>query len=131
MQRDSSVSWWRRLRFGRAGWWLTLAVAVACAAIIACQGASEPDTDLARELGTQLSDELRAYRDAGLEASLQSARATCVEIQAEATSGRLYGTDYGQLLASACDVVNVLGVEPSANVETPISVVDLALEMLR
>jgi hypothetical protein len=54
-----------------------------------------------------------------------------VEVQAEVTTGRLYGTDYGRALASACDVVKVIGVNPGTRVETAISLVDLALGMLR
>jgi len=129
MQRENSSPW--RLRLGRPGWWwLTSALAIAFAAVIACGGAGQPGADLARELGGQLSDELRAYRDSGAEASLESARATCVEIQAEATTGRLSGTDYGYGLNSACELVNVVGQDPRASVESAITLVDLALQKL-
>ena len=107
------------------------AVALACVALMACENAGQPADDVARDLGNQLSAELRAYRDTGLEARLETARITCVQIATEATEGRLYGTDYGRALASACDVVGVLGTDPGVHVETAISLVDLALQMLR
>jgi hypothetical protein len=133
MQRDVCGFLWGRLRFGRAGWWLACAVALACAGIIACRGASEPSkstVDVVRELGTQLSGELRSYRDTGAEASLEDARATCLDVRDEYTKRALYSTYYGQALNSACDAVDSLGVDPKARVETAISLTDVALQIL-
>jgi hypothetical protein len=97
---------------------------------VACGGTTGTSKGLARDLGSQLSEELQAYREAGLTADLERARATCVDIEAEANSGHLYGTDYGRALSSACDVVDALGTDPQLHVETAISLVDLALQMV-
>jgi hypothetical protein len=120
----------RPWRCGSLGLWLGAVLVVVCVGAVACGGTTGTDKGLAIDLASQLSEELQAYRDEGLTADLERARATCVEIEAEANTGRLYGTEYGRALASACDVVDVLGTDPSFHVESAISLVDLVLQML-
>lgn len=108
---------------------------VAFAAAAACDGTTETKESPAIDLATELSGELRAYRDAGLETDLERARGTCAEIRAEDSERRLQGTDQNSFraatnLTSACDVVEMIGVDPAAQVETAIALVDVALGLI-
>jgi hypothetical protein len=120
----------RRWRCGSLALCVGAVLVAVSVGAVACGGTTGTDKGLARDLGSQLSEELRAYQDTGLTEDLERARATCVEIEAEANTGRLYGTEYGRALASACDLVDVLGTDPRYKVDSAISLVDLALQML-
>jgi hypothetical protein len=115
--------------------WLSLLLLTALVAAAACGGTTGTKERSARDLAITLSEELRAYRDNRLDADLERARTTCAEIQSEATEGRLQGSDSNSFtasadLTSACDVVEAIGMDDAARVETAISLVDLARELL-
>lgn len=124
---------WRWASYGR---WLSLLLLTALVAAAACGGTAGTKESHARDLAIALSEELRAYRDNHLEADLERARITCADVQSEFDEGRLQGSDTSSFraaddLISACDVVAALGVDEGARVETAISLVDLALELLK
>ena len=114
-----------------SGLWVASVLLLTSAAVAACEASPSNGELLARDLGAQLSQDLRTYKDTGAPADLQSARSLCEQVKEEAGEGRLYGTAYGRMLSSACDVVEVLGEDPRARVETAISLVDIALGMLQ
>lgn len=116
------------------GAWATVFLLLgAAAAATACGGTSgggEATPKQARELASTLAEQLRAYRDSGLDADLRSAQATCEDIRSDSTGIQYSVAQYAKVLVSACETLDLLDEDPRLNVQSAISMVELALELI-